>query len=38
MMVEIMKRKINLPTFEEWYKNKNNKITSELPDLPTCTN
>jgi len=38
MMVEIMKRKINLPTFEEWFKNKNSRIISELPDLPACTN
>lgn len=38
VMVEIMKRKINLPTFEEWYKNKNKGITSELPGLPKCTN
>jgi hypothetical protein len=38
VMVEIMKRKMNLPTFEEWYKNENNRITSEIPDLPTCTN
>ncbi|MEW6002248.1 MAG: hypothetical protein AB1638_06325 [Nitrospirota bacterium] len=28
-MAEIMKRKINLPTFEDWYKSKGNEATSE---------
>jgi len=37
-MIEIMRRRINLPTFEDWYKDTSNRIPFELPALPKYTN
>jgi hypothetical protein len=37
-MIEIVRRRINLPTFEDWYKDTSNRIPFELPALPKYTN
>ena len=36
-MAEIIRRRVNLPTFGDWYKDISNRIPFELPALPKYT-